>query len=161
MEQASAAVFRPTWQQAVGRGIYLGALAATGVVLITVALVVTGFVEPPDGVFWAATTLGLPAAGAVLGAVAGRLTGTQISARGIRTGSVLRGGVAPWDDVADLRAERRGGRTVVSVYLRSGASVQLHAPYSGGLLATDPKFEGKMYALSHLWRSHRFGGLPG
>jgi hypothetical protein len=91
----------------------------------------------------------------------GRFTGTQISARGIRTVSVFSGGIATWNEVVDLRAERRGGRTVVSVYLDSGASVQLQAPYSGGLFAADPKFEGKMFALSHLWRSHRFGGLSG
>jgi hypothetical protein len=60
-----------------------------------------------------------------------------------------------------MRAERRGGRTVVSVYLDSGASVQLQAPYSGGLFAADPRFEAKMFALSYIWRSHRFGGLPG
>jgi hypothetical protein len=128
-----------------------------GVVLITVALLVTGFVEPPPGPVWAAMTVA-PCVGGGLGGVAvGRVTGTQISARGIRTRSVF----APWDEVVDLRAERRGGRTVVSVYLDSGASVQLQAPYSGGLLADDPRFEGKMFALSALARSHRFGGLPG
>ena len=29
------------------------------------------------------------------------------------------------------------------------------------LFAADPQFESKMFALSHIWRSHRFGGLPG
>ncbi|GAA3343386.1 hypothetical protein GCM10020358_42410 [Amorphoplanes nipponensis] len=69
-------------------------------------------------------------------------------------------GVQPWSRVVDLRAERRGARTVVSVYLESGASVQLRAPYSGELFAADPQFELKVFALSHLWRSHRFGGVP-
>jgi hypothetical protein len=49
---------------------------------------------------------------------------------------------------------------VVSVYLDSGASVQLAAPYSGELFAADPHFELKVFALSHLYRSHRFGGVP-
>ena len=153
MDHAS---FRPTWQQALGRGLYLGALTSIGVSLLTALLAVAGVLEP-SGELWAAVALGLPVAGAVAGLLAGRVTGTQISARGIRTGSV----VAPWDEVVDLRAERRGGRTVVSVYLDSGESLQLRAPYSGELFAADPKFEGKMFTLSHLWRSHRFGGLPG
>jgi hypothetical protein len=83
-----------------------------------------------------------------------------VGTRGIRTSSLLDVGEAPWNHVVDLRAERRGRRNVVSVYLDSGASVQLHAPYSGGLFAADPQFELKVFALSHLWRSHRFGGLP-
>ncbi|WP_127506758.1 hypothetical protein [Actinoplanes solisilvae] len=153
MDHAS---FRPTWQQAFAHGLYLGGIAAIGVLLLTALLALAGAFEPP-GELWLAATVGLPVAGAVLGLLVGRVTGTQISARGIRTGSV----VAPWDEVVDLRAERRGGRTVVSVYLDSGASVQLQAPYSGELFAVDPKFEGKMFTLSHLWRSHRFGGLPG
>lgn len=157
MEDAS---FRPTWQQALGRGLYRGVLAAIGVSLITVLLVLAEALEP-SGALWAVMVVGLPAVGALAGLLVGRVTGTQVSARGIRTVSVFHGGVASWDEVVDLRAERRGSRTVVSVYLDSGANVQLQAPYSGGLFAADPKFEGKMFALSHLWRSHRFGGLPG
>ncbi|WP_307872803.1 PH domain-containing protein [Paractinoplanes ovalisporus] len=134
---------------------------AVGVTLLAAMLTLTGFIEPPRGVTWAAMSLVPPLGGAMVGILAGRVTGTQISARGIRTRSVFNGDVAPWDEVVDLRAERRGARTVVSVYLNSGASVQLQAPYSGELFASDPRFEGKMFALSHLWRSHRFGGLPG
>ncbi|MCM4083244.1 hypothetical protein [Paractinoplanes hotanensis] len=154
MEDAAAATFRPTWQQALGRGLYLGSLAAIGVLIVTAVLTSPGLV-------WVAALAGPTAAGGLIGVFMGRFTGTQISARGIRTVSVFNGGIATWNEVVDLRAERRGGRTVVSVYLDSGASVQLQAPYSGGLFAADPKFEGKMFALSHLWRSHRFGGLSG
>jgi hypothetical protein len=82
-----------------------------------------------------------------------------IDAGGIRTVTPFAGGVQPWSRVVDLRAERRGGRTVVSVYLDSGASLQLRAPYSGELFAADPRFESKVFALSNLWRSHRFDGL--
>ncbi len=160
MDHASPATFRPTWHQALGRGLYLGSIGAILVTLITVALILIGFVDPSRELF-AAVAMGPPLGGALVGVLVGRVTGTQISARGIRTLSMFRGEVAPWDEVVDLRAERRGGRTVVSVYLDSGASVQLHAPYSGELFAADPRFEGKMFALSHLCRSHRFGGLPG
>lgn len=161
MEGASPATFRPTWQQALGHGLYLGALSA--VAGVTSALVVA-LAWPdsggPPGWAWAAIVAVPLLLGAVLGLAAGRRTGVEVGRRGIRTSSVLGEDEAPWSRVVDLRAERRGRRTVVSVYLDSGASVQLHAPYSGGFFAADPQFELKVFALSHLWRSHRFGGLP-
>jgi hypothetical protein len=164
MEDASPATFRPTRQQALGHGLYLGTLvSAIGVVAAlaaTAALAWADAAEPPPWL-WAALAFGPPGAGAVIGILVGRRTGTQICAGGIRTLSFFAEGLAPWNRVVDMRAERRGGRTVVSVYLDSGASVQLRAPYSGGLLSADPQFEVKMFALSHIWRSHRFGGLPG
>jgi hypothetical protein len=103
-------------------------------------------------------TFGPPVTGLLAGGLLRRRIGTEINARGIRTAATC--GVQPWSRVVDLRAERRGARTVVSVYLDSGGSVQLAAPYSGELFAADPQFEMKVFALSHLWRSHRFGGLP-
>jgi len=157
MEDASSSTFRPTWQQALARGLYLGALIS--VVGITAGLALS-WVGPPLWV-WPALALGPILLGAVTGLLVRRFTGTELGARGIRTLSVFDGGLAPWHRVVDMRAERRGGRTVVSVYLDSGASVQLQAPYSGGLFAADPRFEAKMFALSYIWRSHRFGGLPG
>jgi hypothetical protein len=165
MDDASPAVFRPTWQQAVARGVYVGALIAlvglVSLALTAVAAVTwTGVAAPPSWV-WAVLAFGPPLAGAVLGPPVGRRTGTEICERGIRIQSVFADGMAPWSRVVDVRAERRGARTVVSVYLDSGASLQLQAPYSGELFAADPQFESKMFALSHLWRSHRFGGLPG
>jgi len=164
MEDASPATFRPTPQQALGRGLYLGALAAavgiTAALLVAAVLAWEDATAPPPWL-WPLVAFGPPLAGAALGLVIGRRTGTQFSAGGIRTLSVFADGLAPWSRVVDMRAERRGGRTVVSVYLDSGASVQLQAPYSGGLFAADPQFEVKMFALSYIWRSHRFGGLPG
>ena len=147
MEDAS---FRPTRRQAFGRGLYLGAIIAA---VFIGAAVVAG---PPIWA-WALLVTGPPLAGSAGCLVAGRRAGVQICAGGIRT----RSGLAPWRHVVDLREERRGGRTVVSVYLDSGASLVLQAPYSGGLFAADPRFEVKMFALSYMWRSHRFGGLPG
>lgn len=153
-------MFRPTWQQALGRGLFLGSIANVGV-LLAVAIATWADAMSPPGAGWAVVAVGPAVAGALVGLAARARTGTQISAGGIRTVSVFADGVAPWDEVADVRAERRGARMVVSVYLHSGDSVRLRAPYSGELFAADPKFEGKMFALSHLWRSHRFGGLPG
>jgi hypothetical protein len=165
MDDASPATFRPTWQQALARGLYLGALISvvgvtTGALATVVTVTWTDVTAPPSW-FWAVLGFGPPLVGALLGPPIRRRTGTQICAGGIRILSVFEDGLAPWQHVVDLRAERRGGRTVVSVYLDSGASLQLQAPYSGELFAADPQFESKMFALSHLWRSHRFGGLPG
>src|SRR5262245_49060808 len=112
--------------------------------------------SPVPGVLWFALAGCSLAAGLAAALLTGR-RGTRIDARGIRTA----GGHEPWEHVVDLRAERRGARTVVSVYLVSGASLQLAAPYSGdGLLAEDPQFELKVSTLSHLWRSHTLGGVP-
>jgi hypothetical protein len=162
MEDASPATFRPTWRQALGHGVYRGALvSAAGLAAVALAWIAGA---APPGALWPLVVFGPLVLGAPIGVLAGRRTGTQISAGGIRTVSAWTrsdDGLAPWDQVVDLRAERRGGRMVVSIYLNSGASVQLQAPYSGGLFATDPRFEGKMIALSYLWRSHRFSGLPG
>ncbi|MEU8656792.1 hypothetical protein [Actinoplanes philippinensis] len=159
MEGASPATFRPTWQQGLGHGLYLGVLGA--VTSVTTGVMTAFLWSGPPGWTWAALILAPLLVGAFAGLLAGRRTGVEVGDSGIRTSSVFEEGVAPWSRVVDLRAERRGRRTVVSVYLDSGASVQLHAPYSGGLFAADPQFELKVFALSHLWRSHRFGGLPG
>jgi hypothetical protein len=166
MDDASAATFRPTSQQALGRGLYFGALVSVvGMIAGLFASAVLSWreAEPPPSWLWPLLAFGPPAVGAVTGLLVGRRTGIQLCAGGIRTQSAWPGGddLAPWSRVVDMRAERRGGRTVVSVYLDSGASVQLQAPYSGGFFAADPQFELKMFALSHIWRSHRFGGLPG
>jgi hypothetical protein len=165
MDDASSATFRPTARQALARGAYVGALLAvvgvgTGGPAALVAVTWTG-AEAPPGWLWLVLAFGPPLLGSLLGPSIRQRTGTEVSAGGIRTLSVFADGLAPWHQVVDLRAERRGARTVVSVYLDSGVSLQLQAPYTGELFAADPQFESKMFALSHLWRSHRFGGLPG
>jgi hypothetical protein len=160
MEAREPARFRPTWQQALGRGLYLGALASVvGVsasLVAAVAAMTWAAAAPPPLWVWLLLAFGPPVAGAPAALLVGRRLGAAIEDGGIRTGRALE----PWSRVVDLRAERRGARTVVSVYLDSGASVQLAAPYSGELFAADPQFELKVSTLSHLWRSHRFGGVP-
>ena len=136
--------FRPTWQQAMARGVCHSLIAA---LLATVPAVL-------HAPLWAWL---MPLAGMAGGVLLGRRSGAEVTALGIRTERAVR----PWSEVVDLRAERRGARTVVSVYLESGRSVQLGAPYSGEFFAADPQFELKVFALSHLWRAHRIGGLPG
>jgi hypothetical protein len=150
--------FNPTWQQALGRGLYYGVLVSVvGGLLTTLAWAASG---APPAWWWALLTFAPPLIGALAGLLLGRRDGTEIDAGGIHTVTPFAQGVEPWSRVVDLRAERRGGRNVVSVYLDTGASVQLRAPYSGELFAADPRFELKVFALSNLWRSHRFGGVP-
>jgi hypothetical protein len=156
--------FSPTWQQALAGGLYFGVLGAvvgvSAALLATMAaLAWTAAAAPPVWV-WAVLAFGPPPAGALAGVLLRPRLGTEIDAGGIRTVTPFGAGVEPWSRVVDLRAERRGSRTVVSVYLECGSSVQLQAPYSGELFAADPQFELKVFALSHLWRSHRFGGVP-
>lgn len=159
MDDASSGLFRPTWQQSLARGAWLGALISAVALGVTLLAVLFGG-SPPAPWFWAVLAAGPSLAGAAAGLLWRRRSGTVIDAGGIRTESPFAARVEPWSRVVDLRAERRGGRTVVSVYLASGASRQLSAPYSGEFLAADPRFELKVFALSHLWRSHRFGGVP-
>ena len=144
------AAFTPTWRQALRHGLFSGSLVGLAGALLAAALAEVG--SP----LWLALALTSLLAGMMAGALVGR-RGTTIDAGGIRSARTHE----PWSRVVDLRAERRGARTVVSVYLESGASLQLAAPYSGdGMLAADPQFELKVSALSHLWRSHRIGGVP-
>jgi hypothetical protein len=151
--------FNPTWQQLLGRGLYHGVLGSmVGGTLTILAWVAS---SAPPAWWWALLTVAPPLAGALAGLLLGRRDRTEIDAGGIHTVTPFAQGVEPWSRVVDLRAERRGARTVVSVYLDSGASVQLRAPYSGELFAADPRFELKLSALANLWRSHRFGGVPG
>ena len=162
MEDVTAGMparFRPTGRQALARGLYLGLLVSAGTVPAALVARLTGTLTP--WWFWIALLVAVPVAGASVGLTVGRRVGADVDAGGIRTVSGFTRVVQPWNRVVDLRAERRGARTVVSVYLDSGASVQLRAPYDGGLFAADPQFEFKVFALANLWRSHRVGGLAG
>ncbi|GAB1642341.1 hypothetical protein [Krasilnikovia sp. MM14-A1259] len=156
--------FRPTWQQALGHGLYVGGLISVvgvgGALIAAVVAVHWAVVPAPPDWVWLLLAAGPPMFAGPIGLLLGRRQSVVVDAAGIRTVAPFTHAVEPWNTVVDLRAERRGGRTVVSVYLDTGASVQLRAPYSGGMFAADPQFELKVGALSHLWRSHRFGGVP-
>ncbi|GAA0800135.1 hypothetical protein [Spirilliplanes yamanashiensis] len=151
--------FRPTWPQAAARGLVLGVLAGAVLLLVTGAVAVLGAAlhrpgaPSPDA--WAALVAVPPLLGTALGAALGRWHAVEVDAYGIRVGPFATR--EPWARVVDLRAERRHSRTVVAVYLDGGTTVQLGAPYDGGLLEADPEFERKLFALSTAWRSHRIG----
>jgi hypothetical protein len=138
--------FRPTWRQAIGHGLLAGVVCA--VVALAVAFVVPAelrtvvLVVPPLAV-------------ALGGVVAGRRCGTEIDEYGIRRTVPALPGVASWRQVVDIRPERRHRRTVVAVYLDSGETLRLPAPYDGLWLARDPFFERRLFMLVHLWETHR------
>ena len=151
--------FRPTWPQAAARGLVLGLLAGAVLLVVTGVVAVLNAAADRSGApsrdAWAALVALPPLLGVALGLALGRWHTVEVDSYGIRVGPL--GVREPWARVVDLRAERRHSRTVVAVYLDGGTTVQLRAPYDGGLLAADPEFERKLFALSTVWRSHRIG----
>jgi hypothetical protein len=164
------AAFRPTVRQAVGHGLYVGGLI--GLTLATTGAVLAG-------VWWGAGErepehtglglLGIAVVPALLGALAGIALGTRIGTRaddrGIHRvpavpyptapGSPVVRSKAAWSTIVDIREERRHNRTIVAIYLDSGAVLALRAPYDGRLLAHDPAYERKVFTLLNLWETHR------
>jgi hypothetical protein len=156
---AAEARFRPTRRQVVGRGLYLGVLLAATALLAALLAGASGLVTVA-GWAWPGLVVTPVVTGTLGGLFLRPHVGTRISSAGIAVMSPRGPAVESWDRIADVRAERRGSRTAVSVYLEAGGCVQLPAPYSGELLAADPHFELKVATLTHLWRSHKFGGVP-
>jgi len=148
--------FRPTAAQALGRGAFAGGLV--GLVLAAVALLWAGVATRLDVPLWVAVGAALllsPLAGAAYGVLFSRDEGADIDEIGIHPVPRTAGGNAPWQRIADVRAERHGGRTHVAVYLDSGRIVRLPAPYDGAFLGRDAEFERKVFMLRHLWETHR------
>ncbi|MEH1130720.1 hypothetical protein [Micromonospora sp. CPCC 206061] len=147
--RAVLASFRPTWRQAVGHGLYLGAAAGAVGLMASFAL--------PSG-YRIAIVLVPALVAAAAGVVAGRRGGADVDDAGIR---LAQAGFLPWKRVVGVRAERRRRRTVVAVYLESGETRRLPAPYDGALLAHDPLFERRVFMLCHLWETHRDWSVRG
>jgi hypothetical protein len=147
--RAVLASFRPTWRQAVGHGLYLGAAAGAAGLLLSLAL--------PSG-YRIVIVLVAALVAAAAGLVAGRRGGADVDDAGIRLAPA---GFVPWKQVVGVRAERRRRRTVVAVYLESGETRRLRAPYDGALLAHDPLFERRVFMLCHVWETHRDWSVHG
>jgi len=151
--------FRPTPAQALGRGAFLGGVAGLALCLLTLmAWAVRG--EDVPGWFAGVTVLTGIAGGGLVALIFGRQDGADIDDLGIhpvRPGppGPHDGDFTSWRRVNDLRCERRRGRTQVVVYLDSGQTAWLRAPYHGRLLASDPGFERKLFMLRNLWETHR------
>ncbi|MFC0531038.1 hypothetical protein [Phytohabitans kaempferiae] len=138
--------FRPTWRQAISHGLCGGMICA--VVALLVAFVVPTSLRP-------AVLVVPPLAVLLCRVVAGRRGGTEVDEYGIRRTVPDLPGVASWRQVVDIRPERRRRRTVVAVYLESGETLRLPAPYDGRWLGRDPFFERRLFMLVHLWETHR------
>jgi len=156
--------FRPTRGQAVGRGAVRGFLV--GGALGLAALAGTLSRGSPGWVLALCVPVLMGSGvGAVAGLARGRRIGADVDDLGIHRVPPMPPRwpppLAPWNRIADIRAERRGGRTVVAVYLESGVVQRLAAPYDGRLLGRDPYFEYKLFRLRHLWETHRSWGTPG
>ncbi|GIF74836.1 hypothetical protein [Asanoa siamensis] len=158
--------FRPTWRQALGRGMWVGllvtgALALTGLSALLAPVVahwLTG-VEPhrtvPAEIWW---VLVLPVpAGGLLAVLLRHRVGVDLDAVGVWAVPGSLNASAPWHRVVEVRMERRGRRTVVALPLVDGSIVRLRAPYDGHLLGRDPEFERKQFRIRLLWETHRYG----
>jgi hypothetical protein len=161
--------FRPTLTQVVGRGVTFGGgigVAVLGALALVGALGVldwTGLAARLHVPAWLALVAPLvagPAGGGALAVLFGREVGAEVDDVGIHTIPRAAGGDAPWHRIEDLRAERRGGRTHVAVYLDSGQILRLPAPYDGAFGGRDQQFERKLFMLRHLWETHRSFVLP-
>ncbi|MCD0445999.1 hypothetical protein LO763_20515 [Glycomyces sp. A-F 0318] len=159
--------FRPTSRQVLGRALFLSLLAAA------VALVPAVGYMLAVGHWYRLTLLGLvlvAAAVALAVAYAGaRRHGVVLDDRGMRPIESDAAGGAPraerfaaWTDIADIRAERRAGRTVPVVYLNDPAQRpwRLQAPYSGRALSVDAALDEKIFVMRSLWEGHRHGLPP-
>lgn len=144
------AVFRPTWRQVVGRGLYAGGACAA----LAVPLVLAVRAAAP-------VALLMVVAAAFVGAATGRRCGVEVDELGIHRLPPAPSGSIPWKRVVGIRAERRRRRTVVAVYLDSGGTVLLPAPYDGEWLARDPLFERHLFMICHLWETHRDWSVRG
>ena len=147
--------FRPTWRQAVGKGV-LPALVL--VVLTNLALATLedwyGRTRPAVHLLVAAVAL----AGMAVVALVTRRRGVAATETGLR-GTRPRSREVSWQQVVDVRTERRGNRGVVLVDLDTGRVWRLAAPYDGLALHHDPEFEQKLFTLRNLWETYRTG-LP-
>ncbi|HKS98225.1 MAG TPA: hypothetical protein VJT31_01745 [Rugosimonospora sp.] len=153
------ASFRRTRRQVLGHHLYLGALAGSGLAIaVGLWLLVRriGGDTDPRGYLagWLVAAL-LPVAVALVTAVAGRRTGVDADDAGLRRVPAAADGYWPWPRVVDIRAQRRGARTVIAIDLDSGVVLRLPAPYHGRLLGADPEFEHKYFTLRNLWETHR------
>jgi len=152
---------RPTRAQALGRGAYLGGLIGLAVGGALLLLAAGGVLTRLEGWYAALGTLVIGVGiGGLAGVTFGREEGVDIDDLGIHPIPRTRESSLRWQHVDDLRAERRGGRIHVAVYLNSGQIARLRAPYDGKLLAGDPAFERKLFMLRNLWETHRYTRAP-
>lgn len=60
----------------------------------------------------------------------------------------------PWHLITDIRAERRGTKTVPVVYIASQKVWRLRVPYDSSLLGGDPQFDKKICTMRNMWETY-------
>ncbi|GAA4898391.1 hypothetical protein LX16_0942 [Stackebrandtia albiflava] len=145
--------FRPTPGQAVSRAARVGLIAASAAAAVMAPFALTHRFS------WSAAwpvVVAVGAAGAVFAATHAVRGGIVLDETGVRpTGARSWRMRAEWHLVTEIRAERRGCRTVPVVYLASGRTWRLPAPYDAGLLERDTRFDQKLCVIRNLWVTHR------
>lgn len=145
--------YRPTSRQVLGRAIRIGLLTAAVVAVPVAVLWING------GLVWTEVLL-LPVAcvaGALLAGPLLRRGGIDVDELGVHpvVPGPTRREYAPWHAIVDIRAERRGARTVPVIYLDGGRSWRLRVPYDGIALGGDPHFDEKLSTIRNMWETYR------
>ena len=158
--QRQLAIFRRTPFQALGQGLFVGAIAGLLLVVVSAAAMavrwLSGGHTPPTALEWAAYAFVWPlGVGAVVGMAFGARAGAVADDVGLKATPSTHRASAAWTEIVDIRAERRRSRTVVVVYPEDGPPMRLLAPYDGGALSHDAHFERKYFMLLNLWETHR------
>lgn len=144
--------FRPTSRQILGRAMLVGLLTAVVVAIPVVVLWARG-----ELVWWEVLLLPVGCvAGALLAAPLLRRGGIDVDESGVHPviPGPARREFAPWHHINDIRAERRGARTVPVIYLDGDRSWRLRVPYDGVLLGGDPHFDEKLCTIRNMWETH-------
>ncbi|MGH3663168.1 MAG: hypothetical protein ACRDT8_07475 [Micromonosporaceae bacterium] len=152
------ASYRPTVRQFLGRTVFTGTMVALAAVIAVTAAAIWGQSSP---LVYLVLLPFVAVAGFVGWTELGRRGGVDATDRGLRRVTFRRRWFATWQQVADIRTERRGWRTVVVIALTSGAQWRLRAPYDSRWLSHDPDFEPKLFYLRNLWETHRTWHLDG
>lgn len=152
--------YRRTSRQSFGRGLVAGAGVGVSIAIVIAAAILgwrfSGESGPHVSVLWLATGVVISAlVGATIAVAAGARTGVDADDEGLHGVPPSPLTSYPWLGIADVRAERRGGRSVIVVELHDGESRRLRAPYDGRLCGRDRRFEEKFFMLINLWEMHR------
>jgi hypothetical protein len=158
--QRVLASFRRTHSQALGHGIFVGLVAgavlAGATVIAFLVRRIAGGHGPPYTSMWLIFAFMMPLiVGVLIGGSLGTRVGADADDLGVHVVPRPLNSFSGWPAITDIRAERRGQRTVIMLYMDNGTAVRLPAPYSGPILAHDASLERKFFTLLNLWETHR------
>jgi hypothetical protein len=147
--------YRATAVQVIGFVLALGGIWFVLPVMVGAAVAAATDQEWPIVVAAVAASFGIVMI--VLRSIITQLAKVTVDGVGLHPG--LAGGrsrsFAAWRSVVDIRRERRATRTILAIYLESGAIWRLQVPYSGIALARDPDFDQKVDLIRQRWQEHQ------